>query len=182
MKKIHVDDLETLKKVQSVLGLNRWFSLTAKEYKDKIEDYALNKIFETNRHYDGRGKVNGYLRLGNQSFFGQSIHEFDRINVETDKVVIHKVKRLSTLALYYRSLVSEDLQLDGMTRQPILVLIGDNFAQCERLNVRVQEKLPQVRKIYTFDELLIAEDATAGKYFEFVDGRAYSVSLDDLIQ
>ena len=181
-KNIHIDKPETLKKVRVILGLNRWFSLTAKEYKDKIEDYALNKIFETDCHYDGRGKVNGYLLLGNQAFFGQSIHEFDRIDQKKDEEVIHKVKRLSTMALYYRSLVSEGMQLDGMTRQPILVLIGDNFAQCERLHVRVQKILPQVRKIYTFDELLIAEDATAGKYFEFADGRAYSLKLDDLIQ
>ena len=163
------------------LSLNQWFTITASRHKEQLQDYAIDVVAETNCHRIGYARIQGYLRFGGQAFFGQEIRNFDSENPSA--MLSDKVLRLCILAQHYQTLEAPGYQLDGMTRQPILVLIGDSLEQCRQMNQYVEFVYPNVRKLYTFDSLLLSQEAAAGagNYLEFVDGIPHSVRLETLI-
>ena len=163
------------------LRLNKWFSVTAKRHKLHLEDHALDIVMETNCHYNGFARVQGYLRFGGQAFFGQSFSILNGGKPDSD--LRDKVARLCILAQYYATLKAAGHQLDGMARQPIIVLIGENLEQCRQLNDALRYTYPNVRKLFTFDALLQSEAAAqgAGNYFEFCDDGPHSVRLETLM-
>ena len=179
-----VEDPEVLRDILRVLALNSWFCSTARRYRHCIEDHSLHSIFETNLYFDGRGKVNGYICLGDQPFFAEAVRDFDEEskNKRIFEETISKITRLSLLALYYRSVVSLGNQLLGLKRQPILVLICEDFEQCRKLNAHVQNIVPQVRKLYTIDSLFAEKKAGAGSYFEFCGDEPRFVRLEPLFR
>jgi hypothetical protein len=163
------------------LSLNKWLTVTASRYKEYLTDYGVDSIMETNCHTFGKARVHGYLQLGKQAFFGQEIRSITGNQAPGD--LWDKIKRLCILARYYHALECPGYQLDGMPRQPILVLIGESLEQCRQLNEAVSKLYPNVRKLYTFDSLLLSQEAAAGagNYLEFVDGIPHSVRLETLI-
>lgn len=176
------NDPEFLQQVRTTLALGSWFAITARRYRQQLEDHALNEIFETENHFIGSARVNGYLRLGQQAFFAQAVRDLDP-NVP-DKGMISKVQRLCLLAFYYRSLITRKRQqIEGLTRQPVIVLICEDLPQCRLLHSQVEHLYPSVRKIYTFDALLQSEEAAAGagNYLEIRGDDIYSLRLEDLI-
>lgn len=179
-RKILIQDPNIRGIIKSV-PVNWWFALTARRYRDHLEDYAIETVMETDEHADGFARVRGYLRLGGQPFFVQSFRGF--AGDQPDEELLKKVKRLCIISRYYRTLKSRGHQLAGMERQPVLVLIGEDMEQCRQLNAHVQHIYPNVRKLFTFDALLQSEAAAqgAGNYFEFCDGEPHSVKLETLI-
>ncbi len=171
----------SLQKIGKTLALNSWFALTVKRHRASVEDYGLNALFGVNSHFYGHARVSGYIRLGGQAFFGQAFRGFNSERPNED--LLGKVKRLCILAQYYRALECEDHQLSGVERQPILVLIGEDLEQCRQIYGHVQHIYPNVRKLFTFDSLLLSEEAAqgAGNYFEFCDGEPHSVQLETLV-
>lgn len=178
---VEIRDSDRLKEIRRTLALNSWFTATAKCHKDKLEDYALNTKFATDCYYNSKAKIHGYIRLGGQAFFGQAFRNFDSTAPEED--IINKVTRLCILAQYYPSLTDRGIPVEGLDRQPILVLIGEDMEQCRQLNAHIQHIHPNVRKLFTFDTLLGSTWAAAGtgNYFEFTDGTPHGVKLEDLI-
>ena len=179
-----VEDPEVLRDILRILALNTWFCSTARRYRRSIEDYSLHSIFETNLYFDSRGKVNGYICLGEQPFFAEAVRDFD--GEDTDSRIfqetISKVTRLSLLARHYRSVVSLGKQLLGLKRQPILVLICEDFEQCCKLNAHVQNIYPEVRKLYTTDSLFAEKRGGVGSYFEFCGDEPRFVRLESLFR
>lgn len=178
---VEIKDPDRLKEIRRTLALNSWFTATVKCHKDKLEDYALNTKFATDCYYNSKAKVHGYIRLGGQAFFGQAFRSFD--GTAPDEDIINKVTRLCILARYYPSLTDRGIPVEGLDRQPILVLIGEDMEQCKQLNEHIQHIHPNVRKIFTFDTLMGSRWAASGtgNYFEFTDGIPHGVKLDDLI-
>ena len=178
-REICISDPQKLRDYREKLALNSWFTITAKRYKEHIKGYSLYSKFKTSGHIDGGAKVDGYLRLEGQAFFGQAVR-----NGAIDDEFVNKVMRLCVLATYYHTLVRTNQPLIGLKRQPVVVLICEDLAQCEQLNEQVQQIYPHIRKLYTFDALVLSEEAAAGagNYFEFRDGVPYAVKLEDLIR
>ncbi len=160
------------------LILNRWFCQTLRQYKDLVSDYALETIFDTDCHIYGRGRVKGYLCLKNQPIFAQAMRINNNIAVKADKVY-----RLCLLAENYQQLTCETLLAEPLTRQPVLVLIGESFEQCARLQQDIAQIAPHVRKLYTYDQLLYPEEngLPSNLYFEFDGDTPRLVRLEDVL-
>lgn len=181
-KSLSIRDNNKLREIRQTLSTNQWFTLTARRYKHLIRDYSLGSVFDTENHFRGRGNIHAYIQLGEQTFFAQS---FRRITNETPFLpdIVEKVERMCIMSIYYKSLKRYEQQLNPITKQPIIVLIGEDFEHCKLLNSEVKNFYPNVRKLFTFDTLLVSNDAfeNAGNYFEFDGDTAHSVKLDNLL-
>lgn len=180
-RKISIFDYASLKEIRRALALNHWFTLTARRCKEHLQDYSLNSIFDANSHFNGRANVHGYIRLGEQAFFAQAVRSFGGGEVEND--IVDKVERLCILSQHYPDLECYGQQISGLNRQPVVVLICEDLAHCQRLNQEVEQIYPNVRKLFTFDALLMSEEAAqgSGNFIEFSGGTAHSVKLETLI-
>lgn len=178
---ILINNFGALKEIRRTMALSRWFTITARRYKDQLDEYALNAVFDADIHFNGRARVHGYIRLGEQVFFGQAIRSFG--GGELEQEIVNKIERLCILSAYYRSLICYDQQIKPISRQPAVVLIGEDLEHCRLVDKNVRHLYPNVRKLYTFDTLLTSEEAfgAGGNYFEFVDGAPYAVKLEDLL-
>ena len=176
-----VSDRTMLGDICHRLALNRWFTLSAKRYKDILCDYSLHSTFDTDSHFEGRANVHGYLQLGDRPVFAQAFRE--KSDPEVLDKAADKIKRLCLLSVYYKSLVRYEKRLNPLVRQPIIVIIGESLEHCTKLSSRIEGIYPDVRKLYTFDRLMMSEEAFegAGCYFEFTDGIPHSVRLEDVL-
>ncbi len=178
---VRISNQHRIRSIRMTLALNQWFALTARRHKQFISDYSLYSIFDTDNHFEGRANVHAYIQLGNQAFFAQAFRAIGDTKI-TDELV-DKLQRLCILATFYRSLIRYDQQLNTLKKQPIIVLICEDYDHCVLLNSLVENIYPNVRKLFTFDTLLNDQEAFngAGNYFEFVTGVPHSVKLEDLI-
>ncbi len=178
--RISIKDLPRVSIIRRTLALNQWFTLTASRYKNYIEDYSLNTIFDTDNHIRGRANIHGYIQLGDQSFFTQAFRSVGSRRIETN--VVEKIERMCILSTYYHSIKRYGQQLNSLKKRPVIILIGEDLEHCRMMNDHIKELYPKVRKLYTFDTLLTSSEAFegAGNYFEFVDDAPYSVKLDEL--
>lgn len=178
-QRICIDDKARIKEIRGTLALNQWFALTVSRYKGLVADYSLNTVFDTDNHLEGRANIHGYIQLGERPFFAQAFRSLDDEKIDADTV--EKVYRMCILAIYYRSLMRYTQQLNTLKKQPVIVLIGEDFEHCRLLNEQVKDIYPNVRKLFTFDTLLTSAEAFegAGNYFEFVGDVPYSVKLDE---
>ena len=167
--------------IMKKLVLNRWFTITACRHKEHVRDYGIDILLETDCYSGGLLPVQAYLCLGEQAFFAQEFLGMDGKNPSEE--FWGMLRCLCALARHYPTVQCAERPLDCMKRQPIIVLLGDDLEQCWKLDERVRYFCPDVRKLYTFDSLLLSEDAVAGSgnYVEFVDGKARSVKLETLI-
>lgn len=178
---IVINDQELLREICRKLILNHWFAVSARRYKDIIKDYSLGSTFDTDSHFSGRATVHGYLELGDRPVFAQAFR-----GVSGDKLfkdAVNKVLRLCLLSTYYQSLTRYEKQLNKLKRQPIIVIICEGLDACKELNSRIEHIYPGVRKLFTFDSLLMSEEAFtgAGNYFEFTNGVPHSLKLEDVL-
>jgi len=166
---------------QKTLALNQWFSLTLCRHKDRISRYALNAIFDNERHFHGRGRIDGYIRLGDQAFFAQAFRRSQLIH-DRDSLP-NKMHRMCMMATDYAQTVCGSLPAEYLTKPPMIVLIGEDMEHCRILNQLTADIMPGIRRLFTYDILLNSDEAFLGdgNYFEFVDGVAYAVNLRDLI-
>ncbi len=173
---LSVLDYGKVKAIRAQMALNQWFTMTARRYKDKINDYSLDLVFDTDNHFNGRARIHCHIILNGQPFFVQEYRMGDQIG--------NKVERMCIIATHYRSAVRYGKQLDELKRKPVIVIVGENFEHCKELENKVREIYPHVRKIFTYDALICSEEAFegAGNHFEFVDGVPYSVKLEDVFK
>lgn len=179
--KMVLNNQKVLEDICSKLALNNWFALTARRYKDILRDYSLRSIFDTDNHFSGRANVHGYLQLGDRPIFAQAFRKCNRERALADAK--DKILRLSLLSVYYPSLIRYDKRLNKLKRQPVIVVIGEDFEHCKLINSMIEGVYPNVRKLFTFDSLLMSEEAFegAGNYFEFTYNTPHSVRLEDVL-
>ncbi len=177
-QRVYIEDKKRIKEIRRTMALNQWFTLTVCQHKDLVADYSLNTVFDTDNHLEGRANIHGYIQLGERPFFAQAFRSLDDEKVDADTV--EKVYRMCILAIYYRSLMRYGQQLNALKKQPVIVLIGEDFEHCKLLNDQIKDIYPNVRKLFTFDTLLTSKEAFegVGNYFEFVGDVPYSVKLD----
>lgn len=168
-----------IKEAFDKLILNRWFALTAKRHKDKLEDWAFFKRFVSDAHSDAKGTVHAFARFAKRPFFAEVFHAPK--DAKFSVAFLNKIKRLCALSLTHSTLNREDVGALSLEKQPVLVLIGDDFESCKWLYCVIENLYPEVRKLFTYDALLNSAEAFAGagNYFEFVDRVPRSVRFED---
>ncbi len=166
---------------QKTLILNQWFTLTMCRYKEQVRCYALDVVFDSEYYLHGRGRVDAYVRLGDQAFFAESLRLMDE--TVAGKYLPDKMSRLCMLAESYAVLTSEKLPAEQLQKPPVIVLIGEDVEHCRRLNELTAHIAPHIRRLFTYDLLLNSEEAFlgTGNYIEFVNGEPFAVNLTDLI-
>lgn len=166
---------------RSMLAVNNWLCSNLNTYKEHISDYAVECVFDTDHHYCGRASIDGYIKLGSQSFFVQGYRVSESGNSVQE--ITGKMERLCHLATYYKSLTRSGVSKLIVSKQPIIVLICENYDHCVEINEIVKNIYPDVRKIFTYDGLVNCsmEDIPVSRHFEFVDGEAYAVDIGEMI-
>ena len=164
-----------------MLAVNNWLCSNLNTYKEHIFDYAVECVFDTDHHYCGRASIDGYIKLGSQSFFVQGYRVSESGNSVQE--ITGKMERLCHLATYYKSLTRSGVSKLIVSKQPIIVLICENYDHCVEINEIVKNIYPDVRKIFTYDGLVNCsmEDIPVSRHFEFVDGEAYAVDIGEMI-
>ena len=99
----------------------------------------------------------------------------------TDDVNVSRITIVADGSDY--TLEQIEKQLNKLKRQPIIVIICEGLDACKELNSRIEHIYPGVRKLFTFDSLLMSEEAFtgAGNYFEFTNGVPHSLKLEDVL-
>lgn len=164
-----------------ILALNQWFCLTLARHKDSLSRYAFQSEFDATVHFNGKGRIHRYIKLGNQAFFAQAFRHYDE-KYPMGKIV-DKIERMSLIATHYQKVVRNGLIREYITAPPVLVIIGESFSHCNTIATNVAHIAPHIRKLYTYDTLLTSDAAFngSGNYFEFIDGESRAVNLKDLI-
>ncbi len=168
-------------KICKNLVLNLWFSYTLMKYKDFVVKYDSEAMFESELTLVNKSKaVRRYIKLNNQAFFSRIIRgSLNESKIEKNK---KHIEYFCKLASNYPYLLNRGVN-EGLTKAPVIVIIGESFEYCQKLNNAFAHISPHIRKIYTYDTLLSYGMANDYEdiYFEFKDSEAYKLSLRDLI-
>ena len=168
-------------KICKNLVLNLWFSYTLMKYKDFASKYDTEVTFDSEIALINKSEViRRYIKLNEQAFFTRIIRgDLSDAKINKNK---KRIAYFCKLASNYPYLLNKGVNA-GLIKAPVIVIIGESFEYCKKLNREFMGISPHIRKIYTYDALLtygISNDCE-DIYFEFKDGEAYKLSLSDLI-
>ncbi len=172
---------ELQKNIEKALLLNLWFSYTLMKYKDYITKFDAEVKFESKYTYIMQSEVvRRYIKLNEQAFILRLVRgELTEEKIEKNK---QRILEFSEICENYPYLLNKGIE-EGLTKPPVIVIIGENFDYCKKLDEHFKDITPHIRKIYTYDNLLnygIKNDCE-DIYFEFKDSKPYALSLRDLI-
>ncbi len=166
--------------IRRILARNLWFCTTLRRHKENICDYGIEIICDTERHFEGRGKVYAYIKLGQQPFFAETVRKTEAPLDEED--FVNKVKRVCILSKNYDTLTGDGRALH-LKKAPVVVIVGEDFEHCAYLNSLLGEVEPDIRKIFTYDSLIASDECAQNgeSYFEFKDSTAFAVDIRTLL-
>ncbi|MBO5408484.1 MAG: hypothetical protein J6A61_03665 [Clostridia bacterium] len=171
-----LDTVET----NRILSLNQWLCTELARYGKPPFRYGLRTRFDAANHFNGRAKIHGYLKFGEQALFAQSFRLGDSDSNEAD--IAEKVSRMALVATHYQHLTRDGMIPEPLERPPVLVLIGESCEHCFAIARLVEAVAPHIRKLFTYDTLLTDPEAAGdGNYFELVSGEPRRVRLSDII-
>lgn len=164
-----------------MLASNSWLCSNLSRYSEHIVDYAVEYVFDTDYHFCGRACVDAYIKLGNQAFFAESYRISDDANQKDE--ITGKMQRLCHLSSYYKSLTRSGTSRLMITKQPVIVLICESYEHCLEIYETVKDISKDIRKIFTYDALVNydTDDLNQPRHFEFLDGKAYAVDIEDML-
>ncbi len=165
----------TFSDIMKTLALNQWFCETMLHYNEYLQNYDLYSVFSTDYKLECVADVHGYIKLNEQAFWAQ---EFRCDNLSENDIQ-EKIERLCLLASNYPSLTKKHVN-EFLTKPPIIVIIGESYEHCIKLNKIICDIIPKIRKIYTYDALL-HNDTVLDHYFEFLNDDAFALDLKSLI-
>lgn len=175
------DEKKAIRDLLKKASTNNWFGTVAQKYARHITNFALYKTFDSSLRSSARGRINGYLKLGEQAFFAEPILDIQSNEDAND--LRNKVKRMCAIAECYTQLVRFDFNAryqESFTHQPVLIFIAKDLNMCRKIHRITKDICPDIRKLYTCHELL-KTDYNGPIHFELVSNLPYSVELDDLI-
>lgn len=168
-------------KVSKNIVLNLWFSYMLMKYKDCDIKYDSDVTFDSEVSLIKKNTVvRRYIKLNDQAFFARIIRgEINEAKIQKNR---KRISYFCDLASNYPYLQNKGVNL-GLTKPPVIVIIGESFESCQKLDEALRDISPHIRRIYTYDTLLMygIEKNNDDIYFEFAGSKPYVVKIADLI-